>query len=143
MFEHERDLVFHAEEDAAEVDIDDPVPLLQVVVRNRGRIPWLNARVIEGEIQAPEGVDGLVQSCLHVLGSCHVAPDGKGSPALLLNQAGRFLISLFGNVGQSHARSFASKRQRGSAADAASGSGYECHFSCVTSIHLSRHKLCP
>src|SRR5439155_23617112 len=127
-----------------EVDLDDPVPLLQVVVRGRSRLPRLNARVIEGEIQAPEGFDGLVQSRLYVPGPCHVAPDGERPAALFLDHAGRSLVILFGNVGHHHARSFTSKRHRSRTTDAAaSRSCHKCHFSCQSFIHLSRHKLSP
>src|SRR6185437_5861464 len=143
LLEHERDLVLHAKEYAAEVDVDDPFPLVQVVVRSRSGLPRLNARVIEGEIQAPEGFDGLIQSRLHVLDPRHVAPDVDRLAPLFFDDVGRFLVLLFGNVGHSHTRSFASKRQRRSATDAASGPSYKCHFPCVSSIHLSRHKLFP
>jgi hypothetical protein len=54
LLEHERDLVFHAEEDATEVDVDDPVPLLLGDVGGR-RDRLLDAGVVEGDVESPEG----------------------------------------------------------------------------------------
>ena len=54
LLEDQRDLVLHAQEDAAQVDVDDPVPLLLVVVGGRSRLLRLDAGVVEGEVQPPE-----------------------------------------------------------------------------------------
>ena len=68
LLEDQRNLVLHAQEDAAQVDVDDPVPLLLVVVGGRSRLPRLDAGVVEGEVQPAKGFDRLVQRRLHVVG---------------------------------------------------------------------------
>jgi hypothetical protein len=50
LLEHQRDLVFHAEEDAAQVDVVDPVPLGLVQLRGRGQLPLFDAGIVEGEV---------------------------------------------------------------------------------------------
>src|SRR6058998_2899195 len=64
-------LVLHTQEDAPQVDVDDPVPLLLVVVGGRSRLPRLDAGVVEGEVQVPEGCECLVQRGLHIVGLCN------------------------------------------------------------------------
>jgi len=93
LLEHQRDLVLHAQEDAPEVDVDDPVPFLLVVVRGWSRLPRLDARVIEGEVQPSESLARLLERGLHVVGLCDVAPDRQCAAAFLLDQARRFLIA--------------------------------------------------
>src|SRR4051812_14769506 len=73
--EHQRDLVFHAQEDTPEIDIDDSVPLFLVVVRDRSRLFRLDPRVVEGGIEPPKGFHGLVQSRLHLVSAPHIASD--------------------------------------------------------------------
>ncbi len=143
LLEDQRNLVLHAQEDAAEVDVDDPVPLLLVVLRGRSRLPRLDARVVEGEVQPPESLNGLGQGRLHVLGPRHVAPDGERPPALLLDQAGRLLVALLGHVGGHHAGPLAGERQRRRAADAARGPGHERDLSRETPVPVRRHCLAP
>jgi hypothetical protein len=72
--------MLHAQEHAAEVDVDDPIPLLFLVLRRWSRLPRLNARVVEGEVQPPKSFNGLGKGCLHVLGPRYVAPDGERAP---------------------------------------------------------------
>src|SRR5437868_1370873 len=139
LLEHEGDLVLHAQEYAAEVDVDDPFPLLQVVVRGRSGLPWLNACVIEGKIQASESFDGLIQSRLQVLDACYVAPDGERPPALFLDHAERFSIPIFGNVGYYHTRSLACERQSRSPPDAVPSTSHECDLSLEISFSVRIH----
>ena len=141
LLEDQRDLVLHAQEHAAEVDVDDPVPLLLVVVRGRGRLLRLDAGVVEGEVQPPERLDRLRQGRLHVLGPRHVAPHGDRPPALLLDQAGRLPVALLGHVGGHHAGPLAGERQRRRAADAVRGPGHERHLSCEAPIRIRCHFL--
>src|SRR5207249_4651062 len=70
LLEDQRNLVLHAQEDTPQVDVDDPVPFLLVVVGGRSRLPRLDAGVVEGEVQAPEGRDCLVQGGFHIVGLC-------------------------------------------------------------------------
>ena len=78
--QHQRDLVFHAQEHAAEVNGDDPVPLLLGEI-SRCRHRLFGAGVVEGEIKTSESFDGPVQRTLHVLGVGHVAPDTERARA--------------------------------------------------------------
>src|ERR1044071_9080396 len=66
LLQNQRDLVLHAEEHFAEVDINDPLPLVEVVFRRGSRFLRLDASVIKGEVQAPKGLGGLVQSELYI-----------------------------------------------------------------------------
>jgi hypothetical protein len=85
LLEHQRNFVLHAQEHAAEIDVDDPVPLL---LRDIGRRFLLfDTGVVEGDVQPPEGLDGTVQGRLHILSSCHVARDGERAPAEFFDPA--------------------------------------------------------
>jgi hypothetical protein len=50
LLEEQRDLVLHAQENAAEVDVNNPVPLLILVLCGWSRLSRLDARVVEGEV---------------------------------------------------------------------------------------------
>src|SRR5256886_14408345 len=68
LLEDQRDLILHAQEYAAEIYVEDPVPLLLVQFRGRCQCLLFHAGVVEGEVQPPERLDGLVQGRLHVPG---------------------------------------------------------------------------
>src|SRR5439155_15311848 len=78
--------------------------LVLVVVGGRYRLPRLNPRVVEGGIEPAKGFHGLVQGRLHLLSAPHIASDGEGAAALMLDQARRLLIALVGYVGDDDAR---------------------------------------
>ena len=64
--EHQRDLMLHAQEHAAEAGADDALPLLfGDISRRRHRL--FVPGVVEGEVQATEHFDRLVERSLHVL----------------------------------------------------------------------------
>src|SRR5438128_3723536 len=98
---------------------------------------------VEGDIQPPKGFDGLVQGRPHVLAPRHVAPDGERPPALFLDHAGRFLVALFRHVGDHHAGTLASERQRRCTADAARGPGHERDLSCEVCSSVRIHSSAP
>jgi hypothetical protein len=75
---HQGDLVFHAQEHAAEVHAHDPVPFLGREIGSR-RYRLFGASVVEGEVEPPKRIDRLVQRSLNILGPSHVAPDGERS----------------------------------------------------------------
>src|SRR5947209_7127353 len=45
-FQYQRDLVLHAQKHAAEINVDDPVPLLLVVIRSRSGLLRLEAGIV-------------------------------------------------------------------------------------------------
>ena len=143
LLEHQRDFVLHAQEHAAEVDADDPVPLLLGEIgRSRDRL--FDAGVVEGEVEAPECLDRLVESSPHVVGPRHVAPDGERAPAEFFDHAGCFLIPPFGNITHHHARALAGKRQRRRTADAGRRAGEERRLPRECSVLIRRsHSLLP
>ena len=132
--EHERDLMLHAQKDAAKVDVDDPVPLLLVVVGGWSRLLRLDARVVEGEVQPSESLARLLERGLHAVGLCDVAPDRQCAAALLLDQARRFLIALLGDVTNYHACACARKGQSGRATNTATSSSDKRHLAGEPSI---------
>jgi hypothetical protein len=66
MLEQQRDLVLQAEEDAAEVDGDDPIPFLLGNLGGRLGL-LLGACVVECVVEASERLDRLVKCGLYVL----------------------------------------------------------------------------
>src|SRR5262249_12290403 len=126
-------------EDAAVVGVDDPVPIRLVVLRGRSCLRRQDPRIVEGEVQPPERLDGLVQSRLHVLGPRHVAPDGERPPALFLDHADRFLVALFRHVSHHHAGTLARERQRRRAADAARCPSHESDLPREVAVPFRRH----
>jgi hypothetical protein len=119
------------------VGADDPLPLfLREIGRRRHRL--FTSGVVEGEVQATERFDRLVDRSLHVLGPRHVAGDGDRPSAEFLDHAGSFLIAFAGDVGDHDAGALASEGQGGGAADAARGTGHERDLACEASV-LIRH----
>ena len=55
--------MLHAQEDAAQVDVDDPVPLLLGEI-GRWRDRLFDAGVVKGEVEATERCGGFVQRAL-------------------------------------------------------------------------------
>src|SRR5215217_6580888 len=140
LLEHQRNLVLHAQEHAAEVDGDGPVPLLLRDVAHRLDLVF-HAGVVEGDVQPPERFDGLVQGRLHVLASRHVAGDGESALAEFFDPARRVPNALFRDVGDDHAGALACERQRRGAADATACTGYERDLSRGASVLISCHVL--
>ena len=140
LLEQQRNLVLHAQEHATEVDIDDPVP---VCFRELGhRLNRLfDAGVVEGEVEAPERLDGPVQRTFHLFGPCHVAPDAERAPAVFFDQARGFPEVRFRNVGHRHVSAYARKGQRRRAANAAPGPGDKSHFASEGSVPIQGHKF--
>src|SRR5436190_24075255 len=64
--EHQRNLVFHAQKDAAEIDTDDAVPFL-LGDFGSGRDWLFNTCVVEGKVESPERFERFVQRGFHVL----------------------------------------------------------------------------
>jgi hypothetical protein len=116
-----------------EIDVGDPVPLLFREIGSR-HDRLFDTGVVEGEVEAPEGLDRTVQRRLHVRGPRHVAPDRERPPAGLFDHAGRFPVALFRNIGDHHVGALARERQRRGAADAAPRSGHKRDLSCEASI---------
>ncbi len=124
VLEHELDLVLHAQESAAEVDCHEAVPL--VVADLGGRLDrLLDARVVEGDVQATESLHRGVQCRFDVVGARDVAGHGERLAASLLDHASRLLVAVGCDVGDHDAGTFAPERQCGGAADAAGRSGDE------------------
>src|SRR5207244_6019782 len=71
LLEHQRDLVFHAQKNAAEIDTDDAVPFL-LGDFGSGRDWLFIACVVEGEVVAAELIESSVQRGFHVLRPRHV-----------------------------------------------------------------------
>src|SRR5439155_27011408 len=65
LLEHQRNLVFQAQEHTAKIDADDPVPLL-LGDFGSGRDWLFNACVVEGKVEAAELLKSSVQSSLHL-----------------------------------------------------------------------------
>ena len=122
-------------------------PLVFVVVRRRSWLPRLNARVVEGDIEPAESLDGPVQRRLHVLNSRHVTSDSQRAIAVLLDHARRLLVAPLRYNRDDDARSCSSEPQRRRAANPARGAGHECHLSREASrfapIHLDAPSSFP
>jgi hypothetical protein len=71
LLEHPRDLVLHAQEDAPEVNVNDPVPLFLLESAVGRELLWLHASIVESKVQLPESVDLISASC----GPGHPGPD--------------------------------------------------------------------
>src|SRR4051794_16909942 len=105
--------MLHAQEHAAEIDVDYPAPLLLVILRSGCWLLWLNTSVVEGEVQLSERFDGSVHCRLHILQPRHVAPDRQRAASLLLDEAQRFLVTVLGYIGKYHVRTFTREGQCG------------------------------
>jgi hypothetical protein len=122
--QHQRDLVLEAQEHAAQVDAEDPVPLgLGEVGQWLGVL--LDAGVVERDVEVPERLDGLVECRLDLVGRGDVAAHGEGASAGLVDQPSRFVVVLLGHVGDDHAGALAGERECRGAADTGRGAGDE------------------
>src|SRR5437773_2576460 len=140
LLEHQRNLVFQAQKDAAEIDTDDAVPFL-LGDFGSGRDWLFNACVVEGKVKASEYFYCLVQRSLHVFSARHVAPDRERAPAEFLDHAGGLLVAFFRDIGDHHVCALAGERQRGGAADAVRCAGHKRNPSCERSILVHSHFL--
>jgi hypothetical protein len=122
--QHERDLVLHGDEHATEVDRHQAVPLRR---RDRvGRLDrLLDARVVEGDIQAAEALDGRVERRPQLVVVGHVAGHRQRLAAGLLDQPRRLAVAVLRNIGHGDRRTLGGERQGGGAADAARRAGDE------------------
>src|SRR5438067_9525721 len=133
------DFVLHAEEHAAKVDVDDPVPLLVVVLRGRSWLPRLDTSVVESEVEPAESLNCLGHRLLYILGPRHVTPNRHCARALFFYQAGRFLVVVLGHIGGHHAGALAGECQRRCTSDAAGGPGHEGDFPAEASVSIRCH----
>jgi hypothetical protein len=140
LHQHQGDLVSHAKEHAPEVDADDPVPLLLLEIGCR-RERLFDARIVEGEVEAPESPDRLLQGGPYIVILRHIAPDGERVASCLFDHARRFLAAVFRNVGNHDTGSLAGESQRGSSSDAVGSPGYERNLSCEACIVRRHHPL--
>src|SRR5436190_12148127 len=130
--------MFHAQEYAAEVDSNYPIPLLVGnICRHGNRL--FNPCVVEGKVEAAELLKSSVQSSLHVFSPTHVAPYGKRTPAEFFDHARRLVVVVFRNIGDHHAGALARERQRRSATDAVRCAGHKGSPSCERSILVNSH----
>jgi hypothetical protein len=134
VLEHELDLVRHAQESAAEVDCHEAVPF--VVADLGGRLDrLLDARVVEGDVEAVEPLHRGLQCRFDVLGARDGAGHGERLAAGLLDHASRLLVAVGGDVGDHDARTVAPERECGGAADAAARSGDERDLAVEAAAH--------
>src|SRR6478735_4257428 len=115
--EHLADLRPGAQERTGEADAEDAVPVVLGGV-GRGLDGLLNAGVVERGVQAPETLDGLVDSGLDVFLTGDVTGQGEGFPSVRLEEAGSLPQALGGPVDEGDLRAGAGEGQGGGAADA-------------------------
>ena len=134
MLEHELDFALHAQEDAAEVDRHEVVPL--VVADLGGRLDrLLDARAVERDVEATEPLNAGLQRRLDVVAACDVAGHGERLAALGLDHAGRLPVAFGCDVGDHEARALAREGEGGGAADAAGRSGDERDLPVEAAAH--------
>lgn len=122
--EHERDLVFHAQEHPADVHGHDAVELVVGDVgQGRGRL--LDTGVVERGVEATVGVDRGGQCGLDVLGAGDVAAHRQGVAAEVGDGSGGVTNTVLADVGDDDVGSGAGEGQGGGAADAAGRAGDE------------------
>jgi hypothetical protein len=126
-------LVLQAEEDAAEVDDDDPVPFLLGDLGGRLGL-LLGAGVVEGVVEASERLDGVVERCLHVVAPGHVAADGNRLAAQVGDHGSGFVVALLVDVGDRDTGAPLGERRCGDPSDAAGRAGDERHLSCQVAV---------
>src|SRR5215213_3469185 len=115
--------MLHAKKDATQIDVHDSIPLLLRDV-GRGLNGVFDPRIVEGEVQPPEGFARRPQRPLYILAAPDVAYNRECLSAEFPNHARCFLILLFGNVSDDHARTLARKRKCSCASNAVRCSGY-------------------
>ena len=81
---HLRDLVLHADERAAQIDVEDAVPLVEVDLVQRRRLV-LDAGIVEGAVDAAESFDGLSNRSLDLFRPRHIAGEPERFAAFRFN----------------------------------------------------------
>ena len=122
-------------------------PLVFVVVRRRSWLPRLNARVVEGDIEPAESLDGPVQRRLHVLNSRHVTSDRQRAIAVLLIMPAVSWLPPSDTTAMTTLAPALERTPAPPAANPARGAGHECHLSREASrfapIHLGPPLFLP
>jgi hypothetical protein len=88
VLQQKRKLVFHAEENAAEIDACDSVPLILSDV-SHGGYRLFNTGIVEGEIESAKRLDRFVQRGFHLACLRDIASNRDRRRAELFNQSGR------------------------------------------------------
>jgi hypothetical protein len=139
MLQHQGDLVLHAEEDTAQVDVDDPVPLRFRDVG--GWRDWLFDPLVERVVEAAERLDRLVQRGLDVVGLRHVAPDGDRPPAVLVDHARGFPAAGLRGIGHDDPDALTRERKRRRSSDATRRAGHERDLAHKAPLSVRWHRL--
>jgi hypothetical protein len=136
--QHMCEFVLHREEHTLEVHADDPVPIRLGHLRERssGRE---DAGIVEGRVQATEGLDGRAYESLHVRRACYVGLDKSGLAAGVLDQADR-LLSLLVDVADDDCCAVRCKEQRSRTSDTGCPAGDEYDLPRVVK-HLVSHGI--
>jgi hypothetical protein len=95
--QHLRNLVLHAHERAAQVDVEDAVPLIEGdLVDESGLV--LDAGIVEGAVDAIEPLDRFGDRCLDLIRLRHVAPDREHLPAIRFDLDAKLIERSLGTV---------------------------------------------
>jgi hypothetical protein len=117
----QRDLVLHAQEHPAHVDVEDPVPL----VLSASGLTACSTPALLTATSRPERVNHLIQRRLHLLRPADVTLQGEHAAAGLLDQPGRLLYGLLGDVRDRHVGARLRERVCRRAPDTAARAGHE------------------
>jgi hypothetical protein len=114
--QHQRSLMLQAVKYAGQVRADEPVPLLLGDLD--GLLDGLlDFRVVEGDVEPPEGLDGLSQRRLDALAAGDVAAQCQRPAAFLLDGVGDLASLILGEIGKGDGGAASSERQCGRAPD--------------------------
>ncbi len=130
-----------ADDDTEQVDVHDPLEVLEVV----GQESLESAPdpgVVEHDVQAAEAFDRDVDERLHLIGVAHVGPLEQRP---LAQRRGDGLALLDVDVGDDHARPFGDQQLRGGLADGARAAGHDRHLAgeFLAVSRAVRAVLCP
>ena len=117
LVEHDRYLLLHAQPDALEIDVDDPVPVLLADLMGR-RLSRFDAGVVVGHVKPPVCGQRLADHVGYVACLGDVDLHKGGVASAVANDLHRFAAGPFVNVGYDHLGARSSKGQSCGAADA-------------------------
>src|SRR5690606_6941176 len=126
-----------AEEAALQVGVDDRVPLVFLEIEER--LPDLDTRVVDEEIEAPELAEGPVDEHLHVGLPAHVAADIDRLRARLAKRVDERVCRVVVDVVDDEAIARLGQREGNALPDAACPTGDDRHAARLLPCSLLSH----
>ena len=128
VLQHPRDLVFHGEPHAFDIDVHDRV-IVGFGLLDQRRDVAFDAGIVEGQIEPAICLHRMIDQRLNLGCDQHICPLEAGRPTGITDHRDCLLAALNIAITDDDLRPFARKRERCRAADSRTSTSYQCDLS--------------